>query len=243
MSDAFGGLAIPLVLPDPRDSAGDPLLSKSLSFFKAILNANAPVGWRAVFKDAPATEVVKTTAPDDPKGGPFNERDLPALFMWREAADPAVWIADDWLTQKSTCRLIWVPPWATSTKRAIRTAIYNAIARVLLVIVERNRDPSWFDEGDLDPLSPTLGSSFFGRAGWMEFEIGRWKPDKLPITMLGKSAKPQVYEALSIECTVVEKLNIDLTRYDANGGLDLTLKTPDGGVGDGGFITDHTTLP
>lgn len=233
MSDTFGALSIPLVPPLGGSSAGDPLLSTSLAFFKAILNDQAPAAWNAVYKDTQAGLVVKTTSDDNPALAPFNERDLPALFMWRESADDPVWIADDWLTQSSVCRLMWVMPWAITVKRAVRSSIYNAIARTLLVITERNRDPSWIDDGDADPLAPALGSSFSDRAGWMDFEIGAWKPTQVPIAMQGKGAKPQMYEAISIACAVTERLTIDPTKFSPNLTDQASFTVPDDGTGGG----------
>lgn len=242
MSDQFGALAIPLEAPALGTSAGDPLLTTTLSFFKAVLNANAPAAWNAVFKDNQTGLVVRSTVDDNPQNAVFTERDLPALFFWRESADEAVRIADDWLTQRSVCRLIWMMPWAISVKRTLRSSIYNGIARALLVASEANRDPAWVDDGDPEAIAQTLGSSFFGRAGWLEFHVGKWKPTQVPVAIQGKGAKPQMYEALSIECVVVERLITDLTRFDAIAGIDVTLKTPDGGVGDGGFVTGEQIL-
>ncbi len=71
----------------------------------------------------------------------------------------------------------------------------------------------------------------------MEFEVGAWKPLLLPVAQL--EGPPKMYPSLRINCKVVERLNSDLTMFDA-GSLDLTLRTPDGGVGDGGFVTGYT---
>jgi hypothetical protein len=243
MSDTFGAMPIPLVAPATGESAGDPLLSTTLSFFKAVLNANASAAWRAVYKDVANAPVVKTTLDDDPRGSTFNDNDLPALFLWREDVKEPVWIADDWLTQESVCRLMWVLPAGVQVKRALRSSIINGVVRTLVTFVERNRDPSWIVAGDTDPKAATLGSSFFDRAGWIEFHVGAWKPFNLPIAMLDKGAAPRMYDAVSVACRVVERLNFDLTRLDPNGGVSITLRTPDGGVGDGGVVTARTILP
>lgn len=246
MSDSFGALAIPLVAPGLDDAVGDPLLSKTLAFFKAVLNANTPVAWGAVYKDQSASPIVSYTSPTAPAVATFTDKDLPGLFFWRESAMDPVWIAEDWLTQQSCCPLVWIPRPTNFAKRALRSAIGNAVARTLLTISERNRDPSWIDSGDPDPLAATLGSSFFGRAGWLEFKVGKWKPIQVSVPMTptnGKTPKPIPYDAIRIDCTVIERLNFDLTRYDALAGLDATFKTPDGGVGDGGVVMGHTILP
>lgn len=247
MSDAFGSLPIPLVAPTNNEAAGDPLLSKTLAFFAAVLNANAPAAWGAVYKDQDADQnsVVSFTSPNAPAMAAFTDKNLPGLFFWRESAMDPVWIADDWLTQQSCCPLVWIPRPTTYAKRALRSAIVNGVARTLLTISERNRDPSWIDPGDPDPLAATLGSSFFGRAGWLEFDVGKWRPISLSIPTIqtnAKPGKPILYDALRIECTVIERLNYDLTRFDALAGVEVTIKTPDGGVGDGGVVTGHAIL-
>lgn len=246
MSDSFGALAIPLATPGADDAVGDPLLSKTLGFFKAVLNANTPVGWGAIYKGSDGSDIVQQTFTDEPKNAQFADSALPALFFWRESTQDPVWIAEDWLTQQSCCPLVWMPRPTSNVKRSLRSSIGNAVARTLLTISERNRDPSWIDAGDPDPLAATLGSSFFGRAGWLEFKVGKWKPIQVSVPMTptnGKTPKPIPYDAIRIDCTVIERLNFDLTRYDALAGLDATFKTPDGGVGDGGVVMGHTILP
>jgi hypothetical protein len=236
MSDLFGVLPIPLVAPVATDEAvGDPLLSKLLSCFKATLNANAPTAWRAVFKDRPMADPVKMTLDNDPRTGGFNDNDLPALYMFRESVSAPAWIAEDWLTQGSVCRLFWVMPAAVQAKGVLRSSIVNGIARALMVLVERERDPSWMDDGDPDALAATLGSSMLLRSGAMSLEIGQWRPVRLAIPMLGKSgAAAPTYDALSIECTVTELLTIDTARFTSPNVSDAaTITVPDDGTGGG----------
>lgn len=243
MSDLFGPLPVPLVAPKTGEAVADPFISTTLSFFAAVLNANAPAAWRAVFKDVPNAPVVKGTFTDDPEpeNGVFNESQLPALFFWRSDVRDPVYIAEDWLTQESRCTLLWVmPPAADRLKRSLRTSVINGIARTLMMMVERDCDPSWVVPGDLDPKAATRGSLFSVWGAWMEFMVGAWKPYQLKVRMLDRGAPPRPYDAVRITCRVVERLTYDLTVFDASaGGMDLTTKTTDGGVGDGGFITGH----
>lgn len=248
MADSFGKLLIPLPAPPAATSptgyqptAADPLIDYSLAFFQAFLNANAPVAWQAVFKDLPSAPPVLATFAEDPTTSAFTDNLLPALFMYRESAEEPEWIAEDWLTQKSVCRLLWVMPPTVFDKRAFRVSICGAIARTLLVGVERYRDPSWIVAGDPDPDATTYGSVLNTFAGWMEFYVGKWKPMQLKIPMNDRGARPRQYDALSIDCLVTEKLNYDVDRFPGLREIDVTIKTPDVTPGDG-FVTEQFTL-
>jgi hypothetical protein len=243
MADAFGTLQIPLVTPATGESAGDPFLQITASFFAAVLNGNVSTAWQAVYKDVAAAKVVKSFFDDDPRDATFNVTSLPALFFWREDVKEPVWIAEDYLTQESLCRLLWVFPASVPEKRTMRSSIINGIARTLTIMVERDRDPSWVVTGDTDPQAATQGSRLSRWAGIFEMYLGTWKPYDLLIPMMDRVSKPMTFDAVTIGVRVVERLNYDLTRFDASGGMTLTIKTPDGGVGDGGVQTEQTTLP
>ena len=246
MSDTFGPLAVPLPAPGVTDISGDPLLSTTLSFFQAVLNANAPAAWQAVYKDVPNSPVVRATFSDDPEQAEstFNDRDLPALFAWRSEAKPPVWLAEDWRTRESTIAVLWVMPGSDRVKRALRSSIINGIASTLDVIVERGRDPSWIVSGDPDPKAATAGSLFSQWGKFFEFAIAGWKPYAVKPKMLDSGTRLGPFLAVQIQCRVVEHLSVDLTRFDVGNGVDLTIKTPDGGVGDGGVTTGHQlTIP
>lgn len=232
MSDLFGALAIPLVAPAAGESAGDPLLTTTLSFFRAVLNANAVLAWRAAYKAEPNALVVKSVVADDPQSAAFRNDLLPALFLSRESADDPVRIAEDWLIQRSVLRLIWLMPVAVLEKRTLRDAMCNAVSKVLTQAVERNRDPAWVVVGDTDPRAATEGSDFSAYGGWMEFLVGAWKPYTFVLQVTGEtssqSANQPRYVGLSLACKVTERLVEDPTRYPATGPLNLTVKTSDG---------------
>jgi hypothetical protein len=245
VSDLFGPLEVPIVAPSPGQAAGDPFLSTTLAFAQAILNANAPAAWQAVYKDVANAQVVKTVSTEDPEDtrAAFSDARLPALFMWRQTVKPPVWIAEDYLTRESTCILEWVMPAVVRERRALRATVINSIATTLLLLSERNRDPSWVVAGDPDPKAATQGSLFSAWAGFFEFEIDGWKPYVVRIKALDPGAQPRPYDALRTEVRVVEHLQPDVVgRFGPTTTASLTLRTPDGGVGDGGVVTGSEIL-
>ena len=232
MSDTFGALSIPLVTPAAGETAGDPLLGVTLSFFAAVLNANAPAAWRAVYKDVPNAAVVKKVFTQDPQKADFNNASLPVLYLFRESVEDPERLADDWLIQRSILRLYWFPPVAIIEKREMRASMSNGIAKTLIHAVERTRDPAWKVVGDTDPRAAVEGSDFSVFGGWMEFFVGAWKPYTLVLQVTGEtssqSANQPRYEGLSLACKVTERLTEDLGRYAPLLTTQLTFQTSDG---------------
>lgn len=236
MSDTYGGLPIPAPAPTnpPTPSAaGDPLLGWTADFVKAVLNANAPLAWNAV---APNTPVVKTVFLHDPRPEVFNERDLPALFVYRDeghVADELEWTADDYRFERGQIVLLWIPPTATQDKRAIRAPIVNAIGKVLDLAIERGRDPAWIVTGDTDPQAASKGSVLATWAGWASFGV---KAIRRATITIPKGVDKATYEAVAIGCYVEELAVEDITKFDALAGVDATFKSPDQGTGLGDFV-------
>jgi len=148
MADTFGGLTIPV--PTTDDPVGDPAIGKLLGYSQAVLNAYVGDAWREL-RPRTGNEglPVKNTFSDDPHLRSFNEKDLPALFMWRRSGKPMQW-AEDMRVNEGVIRALWVFPPEPQAKQSPRTPFSSAIAHALDMVFQRGRDPSWFDTGDTE---------------------------------------------------------------------------------------------
>lgn len=151
MADTFGALTLPALTTD--SPIGDPAIGKLLAFFKAVLNAYVGAAWAALRPRAGNEALpVRTTIADDPHLRTFNEKDLPALFMWRRQGKP-VDIASDIRVSEDLVRGLWVFPPDPQFKQTPRSPFGNALVHALDMVLERGRDPSWFDAGDTEPTA------------------------------------------------------------------------------------------
>lgn len=157
MSDQYGATHVPLA----ASTAGeDPLLASVLSYFQAIGNAHAIAEWTLVAPGQHTTNnPIEVVHDCDPEQGSFNERDLPALFLWRSKTLDRAQLAQDVRVESSTLSLLWVPPPATQDKRsAIRQQFAAKLLKVLDVYLERNRDPAWVASGETDSNAASMGA-------------------------------------------------------------------------------------
>ena len=160
MSDFFGDLQFPVQVPGATDSVHDPALDKIGAYLAACLNANLNASWGAVNPGQPFVKVVQTNSPSD---STFNEKDLPALFLWRNAMNNEQ-TTDDWTEVISDVTLLWVPQNAVQAKRSLRSPGVNGFTKVVTRALELGRTPAWIDAGDTDPTAATLGSVLLERA-------------------------------------------------------------------------------
>ncbi len=165
MTDTYGGaLAIPLTAPAEGSTVGDPAISIFADFFKAVLNANAPIAWTAVMPPVvTATKtvtypVVRTVLTHDPREIEFSEADLPALYMDRTGGKAPIWQTEDWRVSPDTWTLLWVFPNAVQAKQKLRNSITNALAKIIDRAVERTRDPAYVAAGDPDPRAASIAA-------------------------------------------------------------------------------------
>lgn len=163
MSFTWGATVLPLVAADGTDAVTDKAASVLLAYFRAFLNAHAPVAWQSVFKSTvvsvPTTPVVGAFV-NDPATSEFNERDLPALFLWRtggvqrEGGDDD-WIAADWRVMTDNWTLLWIFPTAVQGIQQARDPIVKGLAALLGYALKRGRDSSYAITGDADISAAT----------------------------------------------------------------------------------------
>jgi len=158
MADAFGLLGLPASNADVP--VGDPALAKIGAFIQAVANAQLTTAWlalrpRLVPQEQPAIRTVFTHDPDELC---FNEKFLPALFVYRDSGTPEQ-TAEDWFTETTLVRALWVFPPEPQEKQRLRTPFVNAIAKAIADALRRGRHPAWVDSGDTEPTSITVPAS------------------------------------------------------------------------------------
>lgn len=241
MPDFYG----PLALPAPANLAGgtfaDPAIDTILDFLKTVLNSNGNTAWQSVSGyQSVGPNLVNSVFGFDPTetdGTTFNTRDLPALFMWRSEVHGADWIAADYYVRRSKFIILWVPPPATQSNRAIWQSAVNLIASIMDGITDPDgRDPSWKQPGDTDPVAAYAGSLLWKYLPYMwEWNVEKSERTHFDIVIDGDKARYQCVKTTVLfrERNVVENpefplKGIDITISDAGTGSspgpdDLTL--------------------
>jgi hypothetical protein len=202
VSDNFGALTFPCQIPGPKDSIHDPALDYIGSYLTACLNDQLSTSWQAV---NPGVKFVKTYSTNGP-GDEFNERDLPALFIWRSGSIDEQ-ATDDWTETITDVTVTWVPQNAVQAKRGLRSTGVNGFSKVITRALALGRSPAWIDPADTDPTSKTLGSVLIERASLFRVPfVTMSRPDTVTIL---KGREVDVYTAF----TVVMKIH-EITNWD-----------------------------
>lgn len=162
----YGATSIPVAVPaDPLTAAtGDPALDVWAAYFKAYINANGAAAWAAVYPREQSSQPIPpilttwTHQPTDDTIAPFNEKYLPALYVYRASGAANSWEATDLRVAMDTITLLWVFPTGTQPSQRIRVPFVAALAKLIDAAVEADRDPSYVHPGDTDPTAATLAA-------------------------------------------------------------------------------------
>jgi len=146
MPDRYGAIAIPIPAPLAGEAAADRALSLTLSFFMAVLNAHAQTAWSSV---APGVPVVRAVSHGNPKSHGFNEKDLPALYLWRTGSHGLEQWAEDLAVEETTWTLLWVMQPAQQKHQRLRDTFVNGVVKVLRRALFTGRDAVWVADADL----------------------------------------------------------------------------------------------
>jgi hypothetical protein len=201
MADKFGALQFPAQSPNlaAGDAVTDPRLDKIARFLQAVLNADIGQAWSSV---SGGKKFVETTSTNDPSDSTFNERDLPALFIYdpRSASNQ---MTDDLVEDVSQVTVLWVPATAEQAKRSLRSTGVNGFKKAVERAFYLGRHPAWCDDGDTDPDSATFGSALMIRAG-----LAKWPSVKsaqtAPLTIVTDGAQPRHYSGFSLTVELSE---------------------------------------
>ena len=207
MSDTFGGISVPVAAPVAGFPAGDPALKYVADFVKAVLVARCATAWASV---AGTESICKTAFYHDPTVGSVSYSDCPSVHVWRSVIGTEQ-MADDWTTQESTLRVLWLMHPADQDKRITQTPMFGAIAKVLRSRLYRGRDPSWKITGDPDTLATTRGSYLHRWCSFDKIEVGAATPADIMVE--GADGSRHAFEGLVLELTVTESLIEDSAIY------------------------------
>lgn len=145
--DTFGAITLPIGSPSAGESVADPALDVLLSFCKAVLNAEVSTAWGT--RAAGETPIVRETFPHNPEDVDFVDRDVPALFLYRDGGGTYEDDGIDIQRENSVLRLRWVFPPSPQTKQSTRTPILSGIGKALAPAISAGRHRSWVVDSDL----------------------------------------------------------------------------------------------
>lgn len=252
MADTFGAITIPLdpAFANPHGQGApattfqlldspstDPTLGVLLAFLVAWLNKdqNAQAAWNTVGIDPahPPVQVVRFADPRDVTTT-FEPDRLPALYAWR---DPGTFeqLADDWETELSTVKILWILPIVMPEDQQLRRPFFNGLAKTVYLALSRGRTPSWVVIGDTDTLAPTQGSwvgTFLQTVNEPGYYLQGWRPTTVTIKPIDGSTEPGIWPAVEFTLQLREKLTVDITdplRFaptSALNGDDMTIVNP-----------------
>ncbi len=146
MADTYGALAIPAAATTP---AGDPALQKIGDYLQAVCNVKLLTAWSAIRPRSLAADQlpIRTVVVTNPEEEGFNDKDLPALYLWREDGDFQQ-RGSDIRNDESHIKILWVLPSDKQAHQQLRKPAFNAISKTIDDALERGRDPNWADAGD-----------------------------------------------------------------------------------------------
>lgn len=225
-TDTFGGITLPIPAPTAGQPVSDPFLYYATAYLQAVVNAKGTAAWQAV---KPGGLPISTVFTHDPEQVVFNERTLPALYMWREGSTKTPeWIGEDILVQYDRIRILWVFPNDQQANRRIREPIVNGLVKLIIYAIEIGRDPAWVVPGDTYADAATAGSILWRYAPLVAINFTSWKRGALIIPML--DSRPKTYESVEMTAELSEDFAVGEDRFDPLLGLDLTETTGDGAV-------------
>lgn len=211
MADEYGQLEIPVQTPTltSDDAAGDPLLSVLGSYLQAVINAKCGTAWAALFPTESPVLAVRFT---DPNEAVFDERDLPALFLFR-GAHALEHIADDWDSDRGTITVLWIPPPSNLDRKTEHSPFANAIAKTLHRALSQGNDPAWIATGDTSAASAVYGSSLALQASLLR-TIESVRVETVPIMVEAvDSSGPRRYTGARATFEAVELYEADPQAY------------------------------
>lgn len=235
MTESFGAQAIPITAAPGAPvtvavSASDPLLSYLGSYLRAAINARLSVEFGTLmFQNASPPAV---TAPighvfeHDPELDDFNQKDLPALYLFRSSDGNAgiEQLAEDWTLTTETIRALWVLPSATQDKTSSRVRFASKLFHLAGALIDANRDPAWIVAGDADENAADQGSSLATFGKFFRLRLSRGAVRK-PLAIKVEGLEPMNYPSFEALFEVKERLLVDPARNATLVGLHATVTT------------------
>lgn len=169
--DSLGPLFLPVDVPivtgaEKTPSAGDPLLITLGSFLGTVLHADCGAAWEAIqpgfkplqngLRDGRAGQnVVRKIYYFDPRRQlPFNEADLPGLFVYRGPGVPAQRFCADSFRRTKLVVVEWLCLDPTAELKERRASFGNAVSSAMQNAIWRGNHRAWVAPFDLaQPLA------------------------------------------------------------------------------------------
>jgi len=176
VGNTLGLLELPVVAGyGGTEAPGDRALTAIGKYLQAGLVHYLDAAWKAATlgtgmgatKLAKGQSIVKSVSYNDPEDNTFNVEQLPALFVFRDwdAGVTHEWVADDFICQKSTIRVLWCPSPSPQTFRSGHESFCDAINKVVGLLMAQGRDPSWVATGETDADYLIYGTPLMAAAG------------------------------------------------------------------------------
>lgn len=181
MPETYGPTELPAAVPslETDEAAGDPVLTVLGAFLAAVINADCGAAWRAIYPTDDPVRSVRFTNPNEISE--FVERDLPALFVYRQSQQLQR-IADTWFEDQSAIVAVWVPPPGTMRRLTERQPFANNVVKAVHRALARGSHPAWVADGDTSPGVDTFGSDLIATARLSKDLLG-FRVEKVPITV------------------------------------------------------------
>lgn len=204
MADTFGAITLPVA------SEMDPSLQALASYLAAVIGHDLTSAWG---ETGTARGVVVKTFTHDPERGEFNDRDLPALFLWRaSSAEEPVRLADDYEIDRTRVAGLWIFPPTVQHKQVERTRVFSAVVKSLRRACRTVRHPAWLVVGDTDPEAATRGSCLLAQAEIAQLRFAGASADP-PVMIEIDGARPIRYPAVHFAIELDELLAEDPAAY------------------------------
>jgi hypothetical protein len=230
MADTYGSLPFPIAAPGDGETASDHALDVLLAYLKAFLNHYGATAWQSIYKanKDPGNLPVVGTFAHDPEYDNFNERDLPAIFLFRNGGQVAEDIAEDIRTTHSSLTMWWVfPADKAQDRRARQRPFLNGIAKLVDQAFRKERDPAYVIVGDTEPTAAIEGSVVLVHAGIERLFVGAPQIGEVRIP---KGNDVGMYPRVQIILDIDEWRTIDKTLFPALEAVDVDFQLTDGSV-------------
>lgn len=238
MSDTSGAITLPVAIPLSGEPASDPVLGTLLSYLMAVLEADVGDVWRRLEAGSPGPAAFGY--PHNPTSSSFSERNLPALYMWRDGVPEVRQTTQDWDTSVSTIKALWIMPSASDEQAREREPILNGVSTAVRRAISRGRHPAWVVPGD-DYYDPDeFGSSLAHQTGHVDLRYKLGVRTRVRIEDYdGKSVSE--FDAIELQLSLTERTDYDAT-LGGDPATDLRGTVTTGGTSADGAVVGALTV-
>jgi hypothetical protein len=204
MTERFGALELPAATGS--DALTDPALALITSFVRAAIESDLTAAWVEV--DPTSASACCYAYPHNPTEQSFNDRNLPALYMWRDGVPRTSEYGSDFMMSSTKLVGVWVMPPAHDEDARSREPIFNGVHASVARAVYRGRHKAWVLDGDTYYDPQTYGSVLARHAGFASLSLAKAERTKLRIEMRDGSGVDE-YDAIQLTFDLQERYEAD----------------------------------